>query len=52
MVGISIFNSTGAVLFFANNLFNLFQNLEAERQPAVNAGRILLHHAGTQHILM
>ena len=43
------FQRAGAVLFLADDLLDLLQHPEAQRQPGVNAGRFLPHHARTQH---
>ena len=43
------FQCTGAVLFLANDLLDLLQNPKAQRQPGVDAGRFLPHHARAQH---
>src|SRR5437660_202222 len=43
------FQCAGAVLFLAHDLLDLLQDPEAQRQPSVDAGRLLPHHAGAQH---
>ena len=42
-------NVTGANLLFVNDIFDFTQNLEAQRQPGIDAGRVLLDHPCTQH---
>ena len=39
----------GAVLLLAHDLLDLLEHAEAERQPRVDAGRLLADHAGAQH---
>ncbi len=43
------FQRAGAVLFLADDLLDLLQHPKAERQPGVDAGRLLPHHARAQH---
>ena len=43
------FDGAGAVLLLADDLLDLFQNTQAQRQPGVYAGRLLADHAGAQH---
>ena len=42
----------GADLFLMHDLHDAFQHLEAHRQPGINPRRLLLDHAGTQHLLV
>ena len=37
------------VLLLAHDLLDLLQDAEAERQPGIDAGRLLAEHAGAQH---
>ncbi len=46
------FDRAGAILLLANDLADLGENAEAQRQPGVNAGRLLADHAGAQHQAM
>ncbi len=43
------FERAGAVLLLAHDLLDLLQHPKAERQPGIDAGRLLPHHAGAQH---
>ena len=43
------FERAGAILFFAHDLLDLLQHAKAQRQPRIDARRLLPHHAGTQH---
>ena len=46
------FDGAGAVLLFANDLLDLLQDPQAQRQPGIDARRLLPHHAGAQHQAM
>ena len=39
----------GAILLLAHDLLDLLEHAEAERQPGIDAGRLLPQHAGAQH---
>ena len=41
------FDGAGAVLLLAHDLLDLLQHAKPERQPGVDAGRLLPQHAGT-----
>ena len=43
------FQRAGAVLLLAHDLLDLLQHAEAQRQPGIDAGRLLPDHAGAQH---
>jgi hypothetical protein len=43
------FLRAGAVLLLAHDLLDPLQDVEAERQPRINAGRRLADHPGAQH---
>ena len=43
------FQRAGAVLLLADDLLDLLQHPKAQRQPGIDAGRLLPHHAGAQH---
>ena len=43
------FLSTGAVLLFADDSFDLLEHPQAERQPGINAGARLPDHPGAKH---
>ena len=43
---------TGADLFLMHDLFDPPQHLEAQRQPGIDARRLLLDHARAQHVAM
>ena len=43
------FDRAGAVLLLAHDGADLVQHAEAQRQPGVDAGRLLTDHAGAQH---
>ena len=43
------FDGAGAVLLLADDLLDLLQHPQAERQPGIDAGRLLPDHAGAQH---
>jgi hypothetical protein len=49
MVGISSSMRAGAVLLLAHDLLDLLQHPQAQRQPGIDAGRLLPDHAGAQH---
>ncbi len=42
-------DGAGAVLLLADNLVDLVQHTLAQRQPGINASRLLPDHAGAQH---
>ena len=46
------FDGAGAVLFLADDLLDLLQHPQAQRQPGIDAGRFLPHHARAQHQAM
>ena len=46
------FKRAGAVLLFADDLLDLLQDAQAERQPGIDAGGFLPDHAGAQHQAM
>ena len=41
--------TSGGILFFANDLFDLLENSKPQRQPRIDSGARLSNHAGTQH---
>ena len=43
------FDRAGAVLLLAHDGADLVQDAQAQRQPGVDAGRLLADHAGAQH---
>ena len=43
------FQRAGAVLLLADDLLDLLQHPQAQRQPGIDARRLLPHHAGAQH---
>jgi hypothetical protein len=43
------FDGAGTVLLLANDLLDLLQHAQAQRQPGIDARRFLPHHAGAQH---
>ena len=43
---------TGAILFLANDLLDLFENAKAERKPGVDASGGLPHELGAKHQLV
>ena len=43
------FQRAGAVLLLAHDLLDLLQDPATKRQPGIDAGRFLPHHAGAQH---
>ena len=43
------FERAGAVLLLAHDLLDLLQHPQAQRQPGIDAGRLLPHHARAQH---
>ena len=43
------FQRAGAVLLLANDLLDLLQHPEAERQPGIDAGCLLPDHARAEH---
>ncbi len=43
------FDRAGAVLLLAHDLLDLLEHAETERQPRIDARRLLPHHAGAQH---
>jgi hypothetical protein len=45
-------DGAGAVLLLAHDLLDLLQHAQAEWQPGVDAGALLLDHGGTQHQLV
>ena len=45
-------DSAGPVLLLADDLLDLVEDFQTERQPGVDARRLLLDHAGTQHQLV
>ncbi len=45
-------DGAGAVLLLADDLLDLAQHPQAERQPSIDAGGLLPHHAGAQHQAM
>ncbi len=46
------FDGAGAILFLTNDLLDLLQHPQAQRQPGINAGGFLPHHARPQHQAM
>jgi hypothetical protein len=46
------FQGTGAVLFLADDLFDLLQHPQAQWQPGIYARGFLPDHAGAQHQAM
>ncbi|MNM50286.1 hypothetical protein D3C81_613140 [compost metagenome] len=46
------FDRVSIVHFFANDVFNLFQNAQAGRQPGIKTGGKLANHPGAQHQLV
>jgi hypothetical protein len=43
-------NVPGADLFLVDDLLDPLQHAEAQRQPGIDARRLLLDHAGPQHV--
>ncbi len=41
-----------AILLLTHDLLDLLEHAKAERQPGIDAGRLLAHHAGAQHEAM
>jgi hypothetical protein len=46
------FQRARAVLFFAHNRLDLLQDFQAQRQPGIDTGGMLLDHTGAQHQLV
>ena len=46
------FQRAGTVLLLAHNGLNLLQDFQAQRQPRIDTGGMLLDHTGTQHQLV
>ena len=46
------FQRTRAVLLLTHDLFDLLQDPKPQRQPGIDAGRLLPQHAGAQHQAM
>jgi hypothetical protein len=42
-------DGAGTILFLADDLLDLLQHPQAQRQPGIDAGGFLSHHARTQH---